>query len=60
MSESPKSPLPAVIDDLWDRRAELSPDDSAARAEVVAAVDQIGSGEARWAASSARTASTGN
>jgi 2,3,4,5-tetrahydropyridine-2-carboxylate N-succinyltransferase len=60
MSESPKSPLPAVIDDLWNRRAELSPDDSAARTEVVAAVDQIGSGEARWATSSASTASTGN
>ena len=49
MSESLKSPLPAVIDDLWEQRAGLSPDDSAARAEVVAAVDQIDSGEARVA-----------
>ena len=44
-----KSPLPAVIDELWDRRAELSPEDSAARAEIVAAVDQIDAGTARVA-----------
>jgi len=43
------SPLPAVIDELWERRAELSPLDSAARAEVVAAVDQIDAGKARVA-----------
>ena len=43
------SPLPAVIDELWERRAELSPLDSAARAEVVAAVDQIDVGKARVA-----------
>lgn len=49
MSDSLSSPLPAVIDELWERRAELSPDDSAARAEVVAAVDQIDSGQARVA-----------
>ena len=34
-----KSPLPATVDELWERRAELSPEDSAARAEIVAAVD---------------------
>jgi 2,3,4,5-tetrahydropyridine-2-carboxylate N-succinyltransferase len=44
-----KSPLPEVIDELWERRAELSPDDSAARAEIVAAVDQIDAGQARVA-----------
>ena len=44
-----KSPLPAVVDELWERRAGLSPEDSAARAEVVAAVDQIDAGEARVA-----------
>lgn len=44
-----KSPLPAVIDELWERRAELSPADSAARAAVVAAVDQVDAGEARVA-----------
>lgn len=49
MSESLNSPLPAAIDDLWQRRAELSPDDSAARGEVVAAVDQIDAGQARVA-----------
>jgi 2,3,4,5-tetrahydropyridine-2-carboxylate N-succinyltransferase len=49
MSESLKSPLPAVIDDLWEQRAELSPGDSAARREVVAAVDEIDAGNARVA-----------
>ena len=50
-----KSPLPAVIDELWERRGELSPGDSAARAEVVAAVDQIDAGEARAAFVDAET-----
>jgi 2,3,4,5-tetrahydropyridine-2-carboxylate N-succinyltransferase len=50
-----KSPLPAVIDELWERRGELSPEDSAARAEVVAAVDQIDAGEARVAFVDAET-----
>jgi 2,3,4,5-tetrahydropyridine-2,6-dicarboxylate N-succinyltransferase len=44
-----RSPLGSVIDDLWERRAELSPADSAARAEVVAAVDEIDAGKARVA-----------
>jgi 2,3,4,5-tetrahydropyridine-2,6-dicarboxylate N-succinyltransferase len=45
------SPLPAVIDDLWDRRAELTPSDVQAREAVVAAVDAIDAGQARvaWA-----------
>jgi 2,3,4,5-tetrahydropyridine-2,6-dicarboxylate N-succinyltransferase len=50
-----KSPLPAVIDELWDRRAELSPQDTAARAEIVAAVDQIDAGTARVAFVDAET-----
>jgi 2,3,4,5-tetrahydropyridine-2,6-dicarboxylate N-succinyltransferase len=50
-----KSPLPAVIDELWERRAELSPEDAAARAEVVAAVDQIDMGTARVAFVDAET-----
>jgi 2,3,4,5-tetrahydropyridine-2-carboxylate N-succinyltransferase len=50
-----KSPLSAAIDDLWERRAELSPEDSAARAEVVAAVDQIDAGQARVAFVDAET-----
>ena len=44
-----RSPLSAVIDELWERRAELSPADSAAKAEIVAAVDQIDAGTARVA-----------
>jgi 2,3,4,5-tetrahydropyridine-2-carboxylate N-succinyltransferase len=43
------SPLPAVIDELWERRAGLSPADSAAKDEIVAAVDQIDDGAARVA-----------
>src|SRR6201999_834289 len=50
-----KSPLSAVIDELWERRADLSPEDSAARAEVVAAVDQIDAGDARVAFVDAET-----
>jgi 2,3,4,5-tetrahydropyridine-2,6-dicarboxylate N-succinyltransferase len=50
-----KSPLPAVIDELWERRAELSQEDAAARAEVVAAVDQIDAGAARVAFVDAET-----
>ena len=49
MSEVLKSPLAAVIDELWERRDGLGPDDSAARAEVVAAVDEIDAGKARVA-----------
>jgi 2,3,4,5-tetrahydropyridine-2,6-dicarboxylate N-succinyltransferase len=49
MSQSLKSPLPAVIDDLWEQRSGLSPEDTAARAEVVAAVDEIDAGNARVA-----------
>jgi 2,3,4,5-tetrahydropyridine-2-carboxylate N-succinyltransferase len=49
MSEPLKSPLPPVIDDLWERRAGLSPEDSSARAQIVAAVDQIDAGQARVA-----------
>ena len=49
MSESLKSPLPEIIDELWEQRSGLSPDDAAARAEVVAAVDQIDAGNARVA-----------
>ena len=49
MSESLKSPLSPVIDDLWEQRSGLSPEDSAARTEVVAAVDEIDAGNARVA-----------
>jgi 2,3,4,5-tetrahydropyridine-2-carboxylate N-succinyltransferase len=38
-----------VIDELWERRAELTPDDEDARKLVVAAIDQLDAGEARVA-----------
>jgi len=44
-----ESPLPAVLDELWERRGELSPADEDARREVVAAVDQLDTGQARVA-----------
>jgi 2,3,4,5-tetrahydropyridine-2,6-dicarboxylate N-succinyltransferase len=43
------SPLSPRIEELWEQRATLAPDDSAARAEVVAAIDKIDAGEARVA-----------
>jgi 2,3,4,5-tetrahydropyridine-2-carboxylate N-succinyltransferase len=41
--------LPAELDELWDRRADLTPADAAARNLVVAAVDRIDSGLSRVA-----------
>ena len=49
MSDSLISPLPAVIDDLWEHRAELTAGPSAARDDIVAAIDQIDAGKARVA-----------
>jgi 2,3,4,5-tetrahydropyridine-2-carboxylate N-succinyltransferase len=49
VSESLKSPLSPVVDELWEQRAGLGPEDSAARSEVVAAVDEIDAGNARVA-----------
>jgi 2,3,4,5-tetrahydropyridine-2,6-dicarboxylate N-succinyltransferase len=43
------SGLAPEIDELWQRRAELTPADGAARAAVVAAVDAIDAGQARVA-----------
>ena len=45
------SPLSFRIDELWEYRSRLTPDDASARAEVTAAIDQLDSGEARvaWA-----------
>jgi 2,3,4,5-tetrahydropyridine-2-carboxylate N-succinyltransferase len=43
------SPLPASIDELWERRGVLTPQDASARAAVVAAVDSIDAGHARVA-----------
>src|SRR6266851_6699935 len=47
--QMPASTLPAVIDELWQRRGELTPQDAPARAVVVAAVDSIDEGAARVA-----------
>ncbi|WP_131736969.1 2,3,4,5-tetrahydropyridine-2,6-dicarboxylate N-succinyltransferase [Actinomadura roseirufa] len=49
MTETFTSPISGVIDELWERRADLTPDDSGARAAIVAAVDQLDAGEARVA-----------
>ncbi|MFD0683183.1 2,3,4,5-tetrahydropyridine-2,6-dicarboxylate N-succinyltransferase [Actinomadura fibrosa] len=49
MTETFTSPISGDIDELWDRRADLGPDDTDARNAIVAAVDQIDSGEARVA-----------
>lgn len=49
MSETFTSPIPATIDELWERRAELSPNDIEPRKIIVEAVDQLDSGEARVA-----------
>ncbi|HXL90682.1 MAG TPA: 2,3,4,5-tetrahydropyridine-2,6-dicarboxylate N-succinyltransferase [Streptosporangiaceae bacterium] len=43
------SALPAVIDELWENRADLTPSDTAAREAIVSAVDAIDAGTARVA-----------
>jgi 2,3,4,5-tetrahydropyridine-2-carboxylate N-succinyltransferase len=43
------SPLPEVIDQLWEDRAGLTPDDAQARATITAAVDLIDGGQVRVA-----------
>jgi 2,3,4,5-tetrahydropyridine-2-carboxylate N-succinyltransferase len=43
------SPLDPAVDELWERRADLTPDDADARKTIVAAVDAIDAGEARVA-----------
>ncbi len=48
-SAAVRSPLPPVIDELWERQAELSPSDAKARESVVGAVDAIDAGSARVA-----------
>jgi 2,3,4,5-tetrahydropyridine-2-carboxylate N-succinyltransferase len=49
MTDTFNSPISADIDELWERRAELGPDDTAARETIVAAVDSIDAGESRAA-----------
>ncbi len=43
------SPIPATIDELWERRDGLSPEDEDAKKQVVAAVDLLDTGQARVA-----------
>ena len=43
------SPLPSFVDELWERRAELSPADAEARRSVTEAVDLLDTGKARVA-----------
>ncbi len=45
----PLSPISPVVDELWERRDDLSPDDLEARRAVVAAVDLLDTGVARVA-----------
>src|SRR5919198_1472469 len=49
MTDTFNSPISPEIDELWERRAQLGPDDSAARTVIVDAVDKIDAGEARVA-----------
>jgi 2,3,4,5-tetrahydropyridine-2,6-dicarboxylate N-succinyltransferase len=49
MTDTFNSPISAEIDELWARRAELGPDDAAARGIIMAAVDGIDAGESRVA-----------
>jgi 2,3,4,5-tetrahydropyridine-2-carboxylate N-succinyltransferase len=44
-----QSPLDPVIDELWERRADLTAADEDARKHVVAAIDQLDTGVARVA-----------
>jgi 2,3,4,5-tetrahydropyridine-2-carboxylate N-succinyltransferase len=43
------SPLPERIDQLWENRAHLTPDDAAARETITSAVDLIDAGQVRVA-----------
>jgi 2,3,4,5-tetrahydropyridine-2-carboxylate N-succinyltransferase len=49
MTDTFTSPISSAIDELWERRADLSPGDTEARAAVLAAVDLIDAGTARVA-----------
>jgi 2,3,4,5-tetrahydropyridine-2-carboxylate N-succinyltransferase len=52
---SPASPLSPQIDELWEARTGLSPDDSAARDVVTGAIDALDQGAARVAWPDPRT-----
>jgi 2,3,4,5-tetrahydropyridine-2-carboxylate N-succinyltransferase len=52
---SPASPLSPQIDELWDARTGLGPDDTAARDVVIGAIDALDQGAARVAWPDPRT-----
>src|SRR5260370_14472129 len=45
----PGSPISPILDELWERRAELSPADAEARIHVTGAIDLLDAGKARVA-----------
>jgi 2,3,4,5-tetrahydropyridine-2-carboxylate N-succinyltransferase len=49
MTDTFTSPISSAIDELWERRADLSPQDTEAREAILAAVDLIDAGRARVA-----------
>jgi 2,3,4,5-tetrahydropyridine-2,6-dicarboxylate N-succinyltransferase len=49
MTDTFTSPISSAIDELWERRTDLSPRDAEAREAILAAVDLIDAGEARVA-----------
>jgi 2,3,4,5-tetrahydropyridine-2-carboxylate N-succinyltransferase len=49
MSNDYVSPIDPAIEELWERRSRLSPDDTDAHKLVVAAVEQLDAGQARVA-----------
>jgi 2,3,4,5-tetrahydropyridine-2,6-dicarboxylate N-succinyltransferase len=49
MTDTFTSPISSVIDELWERRADLSPDDTDAGSAILAAIDMIDDGRARVA-----------
>jgi 2,3,4,5-tetrahydropyridine-2,6-dicarboxylate N-succinyltransferase len=49
MNQPFNSPLSAVVDELWERRGELTPADAEARKHVVEAIDMLDTGVARVA-----------
>jgi 2,3,4,5-tetrahydropyridine-2-carboxylate N-succinyltransferase len=49
LTDMTSSPISPALDELWERRAELTPDDGDARRLVVEAVDLLDTGQARVA-----------
>ena len=49
MTSTSHTPISATVDELWERRDALTPDDEEARRVVVAAVDLLDTGQARVA-----------